>query len=100
MFADIPQNVPDEIFETIAASDNIKIERIISKGQSSPPSGWYDQQKNEWVLMLKGKALLAFENDSSVYLNSGEYINIPAHKKHKVQWTDPESTTIWLAIHY
>ncbi len=100
IYAAIPQSLPEEIFETIIVSNNVNIERIISKGHTSPQSGWYDQKKNEWVLVLKGKALLAFENEPSIYLHSGEYINIPAHKKHKVQWTDPETVTIWLAIHY
>ena len=100
IYAAIPQNLPEEILETIVAGNSVNIERIISKGHTSPQSGWYDQEKNEWVLVLKGKALLAFADEPSIYLNSGEYINIPAHKKHKVTWTDPETATIWLAVHY
>ncbi len=80
--------------------DGIRIERIISKGHSSPQSGWYDQDKNEWVLLLKGEAVLLFADESSANLKSGDFINIPAHKKHKVEWTDPDTETIWLAVHY
>jgi cupin 2 domain-containing protein len=100
IYAAIPRSLPDEIFETIVVGNNVTIERIVSKGHASPESGWYDQEINEWVIVLKGKALLAFADAPSVYLTGGEYINIPAHKKHKVQWTDPDSETIWLAVHY
>ena len=100
IYAAIPQSLPEEIFETIAASDNVRIERIVSLGHTSPQSGWYDQDKNEWVLVLKGEAVLNFEDEPAICLKSGEYLNIPAHKKHKVQWTDPETETIWLAVHY
>jgi cupin 2 domain-containing protein len=78
----------------------VTIEKIISKGQKSPNSDWYDQKKNEWVMILRGKAVLSFEDQTSVQLNEGDFINIPAHKKHRVTWTDPDNETIWLAIHY
>jgi cupin 2 domain-containing protein len=96
----ITDKLDQEVFETLIHSDNLKIERIISKGHTSPKSGWYDQQHNEWVIVLKGKACIAFENDREISLLPGDYINIPAHKRHKVIWTDPETETIWLAIHY
>ena len=100
IFTAIPKKLHQEVFELIAANDNVMIERIISKGQKSPQSGWYDQEKNEWVMVLKGKAVLSFEDEASVHLNEGDFINIPAHKKHKVAWTDPDNETIWLAVHY
>lgn len=100
IFAGIPGKLDQEIFELLAGNDRVTIERIISKGHKSPESGWYDQQKNEWVLVLKGKAVLSFEDQAPVQLNEGDFINIPSHKKHKVAWTDPENETIWLAIHY
>jgi cupin 2 domain-containing protein len=99
--ADIPENIPVEIFEVIISSDKIRIERIITKGQSSPENFWYDQDENEFVIVTKGKAKLKFEDeDGSVELNEGDYINIPSHKKHRVEWTDPENETIWLAVFY
>ncbi|MCK4834823.1 MAG: cupin domain-containing protein, partial [Gammaproteobacteria bacterium] len=77
-----------------------KIERIISKGHSSPESGWYDQDKNEWVIVLKGSAVLLFSDDTSVDLKAGDFIDIKAHTKHRVKWTDPDIETVWLAVHY
>jgi len=100
IFSDIPGNMEKEVFELLAQNHAVVIERIISKGHKSPESGWYDQEKNEWVLVLKGEAILSFEDQSSVKLSEGDFINIPARKKHKVAWTDPDKETIWLAIHY
>lgn len=100
IFTGIPPNLDQELFEFLAGNDKVVIEKIISKGQKSPKSGWYDQEKNEWVMVLKGKAALSFEDGTSVHLNEGDFINIPAHKKHKVSWTDPDNETIWLAVHY
>ena len=78
----------------------MRIERIISTGQKSPESGWYDQDDNEWVMVLKGAARLSFDDRTSVHLREGDFINIPAHKRHRVDWTDPDKETIWLAVHY
>nr|VFK23841.1 MAG: cupin 2 domain-containing protein [Candidatus Kentron sp. LPFa] len=100
IFEGIPGNREREIFEQLAAGECVKIERIVSKGQKSPVSGWYDQEENEWVMVLKGQAELSFPDGTSVRLGAGDFIDIPSHKKHKVDWTDPERETIWLAIHY
>lgn len=100
IFSKIPQDLNKEFFELLAGNEKITIERIISKGHHSPESGWYDQEKNEWVIVLKGKAVLSFEDQTSVQLNEGDHINIPAHKKHKVAWTDPDNETVWIAVHY
>ena len=100
IFESIPENLDKEFFENILESKNVRIERIISKGHVSPESGWYDQQQNEWVVVLKGEAIISFEKGDEVKLKEGSYLNIPAHKKHKVTWTDPDIETIWLAIFY
>ena len=100
IFQDIPSDLTQEIFETLLQNKNIRIERIISYGQSSPPEGWYDQDEHEWILLLEGEALLAFEDKSEVHLHAGDYLNIPAHTKHKVAWTKEKTKTIWLAIFY
>jgi len=100
IFDNIPSNIPEEIIESLIDSDGIKIERIISKGHVSPKDFWYDQDKNEFVILLKGRATLLFENDEQIILSAGDYIIIPAHKKHRVEWTVPETETIWLAIFY
>ena len=100
IFDSIPDNLDEEVFDLLLQNNQIKIERIISKGQSSPKSGWYNQDKNEWVIVLKGEAVISFEHEENVNLKVGSYLHIPAHTKHKVIWTDPETETIWLAITY
>ncbi|WP_205342142.1 cupin domain-containing protein [Denitrificimonas caeni] len=100
IFEFLADDISNELFENIVTGQNIKIERIISKGHSSPTSGWYDQSENEWVIVLKGQAKIEFENQAPVHLLAGSYLNIPAHTKHKVAWTDPDIETIWLAVHY
>ncbi len=100
IFDNIPNKMPEEIFETMVDNKNVKVEKIISRGHSSPNSSWYDQDEDEWVLLLKGHAKLQFENDEMLELLPGDYINIPANKKHRVEWTDPEDATIWLAVFY
>jgi cupin 2 domain-containing protein len=100
IFDDVPENLDSEIIDSLLDSENIKIERIISKGHTSPETGWYDQANNEWVILLKGSAVLAFADNTTTKLRTGDYVNIPAHQKHKVSWTDPDTETIWLALHY
>ena len=100
VFDNIPNRIPKEIFETLIEDKNVKVERIVSRGNSSPNGFWYDQDENEWVLLLRGQAKLLFENDEVIELLPGDYINIPANKKQRVEWTDPESETIWLAVYY
>ncbi len=89
-----------EVFEEIVRSAHVRVERILSQGQSSPESGWYDQEENEWVIVLQGSGRLAFDDGSEIELNAGDYINIPARKKHRVSWTAPERVTVWLAVFY
>lgn len=100
IFKAIPADLSEEIIEQLAGNEQVKIERIISKGHKSPASGWYDQMFQEWVLLLKGEARLSFKDGSPVTLKPGDYLNIPAHKKHRVDWTTPEGETVWLVIHY
>lgn len=96
---DIPTSIPDEIFETIISTQNLKIERIISKGQKSESDFWYDQNQSEWILVVKGEARLQFE-DKTISLSAGDYLSIAPHQKHRVDWTTPEEETIWLAVFY
>ena len=99
LFTSIPQQLPTEFFQTILSSAEISIERIISKGHKSEQNYWYDQDRNEWVLLVKGAARLEF-TDKTVNLKPGDYVNILAHEKHRVDWTTPDEETIWLAIFY
>lgn len=100
IYKNIPQHLDQEIFKCLVQGENIKIERIISRGHVSPASGWYDQDQNEWVIVLKGSASIAFENETVIDLGEGDYLNILAHTKHRVIHTSAITETIWLTIHY
>jgi cupin 2 domain-containing protein len=99
IFAALPRSLPEELIETLLESGPIRIERIVSRGQASPPDFWYDQPQNEWVLVLRGAARLRFE-DGDFEMRPGNYCQIPAHKKHRVEWTTPDEPTVWLAVFY
>ena len=96
----IPSAFTEEVFENIVEKGNLKIERILSKGHTSPADGWYDQEQDEWVIVIQGGATIEFHDGRLSRLEQGCYINIPARTKHKVVWTDPEIVTVWLAVHY
>ena len=100
IFNNIPKQLDQELFQDIISKDGITIQRIVSQGEATQDDKWYIQEDDEWVIVLQGKATLSFEDDSDIKLNSGDYINIPAHKKHKVSSTDSKKQTIWLAVHY
>ncbi len=100
IFDAMPTDAANEVFEDIVRTPHVRIERIISKGHASPEVGWYDQEENEWVIVLQGAGAILFEDGRQVVLNKGDYLNIPAHSKHKVLWTDKEGLTIWLAVFY
>jgi cupin 2 domain-containing protein len=100
LFDDVPDSAPDELFHTLLSARGVRIERIVSHGQCSPDGFWYDQQEHEWVLLVRGAARLRFETGELLELKPGSYVNIPAHTRHRVEWTDPSGPTIWLAIHY
>jgi cupin 2 domain-containing protein len=99
VFGNLPGPLPHELVQTLLAADNLRVERIVSYGDVSPPGFWYDQDQAEWVLVLTGAARLQFE-DEIVEMKPGDFVNIPALKKHRVEWTSPSEPTIWLAIHY
>ncbi len=95
----MPDDLSEELIETLLEKDNLRIERIVSRGHVS--SEWYDQDSDEFVLLVQGEAKLLFEQGNrEVYLRAGDYIFIPAHERHKVTWTPPTSNTIWFAVHY
>ena len=101
LFEKIPPKLKDELFETLLSTKNFKVERIVSKGHKSPLGFWYDQKQNEWILLLKGEARIQFEGEKeNVCLKAGDYCNIPAHVRHRVDWTTPDLETVWLAIFY
>lgn len=97
----LPCALSNEVVDILAHSKAARIERIVSQGQCSPLGFWYDQAENEWVYLVQGKAVLRFEsNDELVHLNEGMYLNIPAHARHRVEWTSSNVPTVWLAIFY
>ena len=80
---------------------DLRIERIVSHGQASPPGYWYDQDEEEWVMLLEGEATLRFEQGEQLLrLAPGMHVHIPAHVQHRVEWTAPDKRTVWLAVFY
>ena len=100
IYSSIPNDFGAEALDEIIRVPGVRIERIISKGHTSPENGWYDQEENEWVMVLEGSGTVTFEDGSTANLSKGDHINIPAHCKHRVSWTDPSQLTIWLAVFY
>ncbi len=90
-----------EVFKTILETPSFKLEKILSSGQATPPGEWYDQDVNEWFVLLRGSAGLLFEGETTVrVLLPGDHLLIPAHRRHRVEWTDSTTKTVWLALHY
>jgi len=100
IFENIPDDLKDEVFEKIILKKELRIERIVSKGHITPDEKWYDQEDDEWVILLKGEAILEFDNSADIRLKEGDYINILKHTRHRVSWTKLDVETIWLAIYY
>ncbi len=101
IFSKIPYFMQDEISETLVEAEHFRLERIVSSGQATPRGEWFDQMRNEWVILLSGSAGLRFDEEEEVHvMHPGDYVHIPAHKRHRVEWTDPEQKTVWLALHY
>jgi cupin 2 domain-containing protein len=99
LFTNLPTDLPEEFVTILAENQHVRIERIVSTGQCSPKGHWYDQEKHEWVVVLQGEAKLLFEGDNQpLHMKPGDFINIPAHRKHRVEWTTPDGPTVWLAV--
>ena len=101
LLSDIPDALPDELLETLLDANSVRIERIVSHGHASSEGFWYDPEQHEWVVVLRGAARLRFEGDDNpLEMKPGGFVNIPAHKRHRVEWTTPDESTVWLAVHY
>ncbi|MEI6089303.1 MAG: cupin domain-containing protein [bacterium] len=98
LFADIPEKAEKEIIEILASGKKFRVERIISNGQSTPENNWYDQDESEWVIVVEGGAVIEYQEDEFFEMFPGDYIFIPAHKKHRVKSTSLDEETIWLAF--
>ena len=100
IFAPVAASSPEEHVEVLWSSENLRIEKIVSRGHATPPNQWYDQDADEWVLLLAGSARLQIEGYADlIALRPGDFLLLPAHQRHRVDWTDPNQATIWLAVH-
>jgi cupin 2 domain-containing protein len=97
LFTNIPTYLPAELTQVLLQAPSIRIQRIVSQGHASPEGFWYDQDEDEWVLLVQGAARLRFE-DGVVEMRPGDYLYIAAHTRHRVEWTDPEQKTVWVAV--
>lgn len=101
LLRDVPDASDGEVAEPLVAAPGLRVERIVSLGQASPPGFWYDQAEAEWVLLLAGAARLRFADEPEAHLlGPGDHVQIAPHRRHRVEWTDPATPTIWLAVFY
>lgn len=101
LFSNLPADTSLEQIEPLLESATVRIERIVSHGQSTAADDWYDQDENEWVVLLKGEAELRFAGDEELLtMHPGNFVHIPAHRRHRVESTAGDQPTIWLAIFY
>lgn len=101
LFADLAASPAAEQVTDLLAAPGLRLERIVSLGQATPPGEWLDQERAEWVILLRGAARLRFADESSAReMRAGDYVNVPARCRHRVEWTTPDEPTIWLALHY
>jgi cupin 2 domain-containing protein len=99
LLRDPPDARAGEVNQTVLAAPGLRIERIVSHGQVSPPGFWYDQPETEWVMLLAGAARLRFDGDAeALVLGPGDCVHIEPHRRHRVEWTDPAVPTVWLAV--
>jgi len=98
-FTDLPIS-NNEVTEDILKNSKFKIERIISRGHITAEGEWYDQETDEWVMLLTGSSIIKFDDNIEIKMEPGDFLNIPAHKKHRVIYTDNQTESIWLTIHY
>ena len=99
LLSPLPSAASGEVSETLAAGAGGRIERIVSHGQASPAGFWYDQDEDEWVMVLAGWARLSIEGEADeLEMNPGDAVLIPAHCRHRVAWTDPDEPTVWIAV--
>lgn len=100
VFDGIPIDSPGEFFETLAERPGVKIERIVSSGHITPPGEWFDQDRDEFVLVVQGSAVLEYEDGGRHELGQGDWLLLAAHRRHRVAWTEEGRETVWLAVHF
>jgi cupin 2 domain-containing protein len=101
LFDDLPAKLPAERIEVLLSAPGLRVERIISTGHATPPGEWYDQDTDEWIVVLRGHARLRIESEPDTRdLYPGDHVLLPAHLRHRVEWTDNAAPTVWLAVHH
>lgn len=100
LLTDLPADLSDEIVDRLVAGRSVRIERIVSAGHPSPPGFWYDQAEREFVVVLQGTGRIEFEDGEIAELVAGDWLEIPAHRRHRVAWTAPGEATVWLAVFF
>lgn len=101
VFAGLDRASAAERIEPLVTASAVRIERIVSTGQASPPGFWYDQDWDEWVVVLCGAAGLLIEGEAKPrVLGPGDSLYLAAHLRHRVQWTSAAEPTVWLAVHH
>ncbi|MDR1977719.1 MAG: cupin domain-containing protein [Synergistaceae bacterium] len=88
----------EELFQTLWTGRGVRVERVVSSGQASPPGFWYDQNEDEWVALVEGWAELEYADGSRVKLRKGDWLLIPAHRRHRVAFTSKTPFCVWVAV--
>jgi cupin 2 domain-containing protein len=97
----VPPALEGELVEELVRTPGARLERIVSRGHRTPDGEWYDQEWDEWVVVLSGRATVRIAGEPDVIpLAAGDSLLLPAHVRHRVEWTDPAADTVWLALHY
>jgi cupin 2 domain-containing protein len=101
VMASIPAPGPEEEMVNLWSARGARVERIVSHGQVTPEGTWYDQDWDEWVMVVSGAARLLLEGEAAERtLGPGDWVALPAGCRHRVGWTDPGGATVWLAVHF
>ena len=103
LFGNIPEELPKELINVLTENESVKVERIVSDGHGSPDGFWYDQDENEWVLLVSGSAVLSIEREPGIErieLKPGDHLLIQPHQRHRVESTSQTEKTIWLAVYF
>lgn len=101
VFDDVPRALTAERIDVLLDAPNVRLERIVSTGHATPPGEWYEQDRDEWVVVLRGRARMRIEGETDERtLGVGDYLLPRAHVRHRVEWTDPSGPTVWLALFF
>lgn len=100
LFTGLPDKSSEERIDVLLSRPGLRIERIVSTGQTSPPGFWYDQPQDEWVIVLRGATGMLVEGGTECRLAPGDFLFLPARTRHRVVWTAADEPTVWLAVHF